>query len=58
MTYEESYRKCETLEELRNEVVSDISIAITIGNTDRIAIIKESAEKVANERFGDSLDVR
>lgn len=51
MTYEESYRKCKTLEELRNEVSNDISTALVIGNTDRIKIIKESAEKIVNEKF-------
>ena len=50
MTYEESYRKCKTLNELRNEVVNDLAIAKMINN-DRIPIIKKAAEKVANEKF-------
>lgn len=50
MTYEESYRKCKTLEELRKEVVSDLAIAKMI-NDDRIPVIKKAAEKVANEKF-------
>lgn len=50
MTYEESYRKCKTLNELRNEVVNDLAIAKMI-NDDRIPIIKKAAEKVANEKF-------
>ena len=50
MTYEESYRKCKTLEELRKEVVSDLTIAKMI-NDDRIPVIKKAAEKVANEKF-------
>ncbi len=50
MTYEESYRKCKTLEELRKEVVSDLAIAKMI-NDDRIPVIKKAAEKVANENF-------
>lgn len=50
MTYEESYRKCKTLNELRNEVVNDLVIAKMI-NDDRIPVIKEAAEKVANEKF-------
>ena len=50
MTYEESYRKCKTLEELRKEVVNDLAIAKMI-NDDRIPIIKKAAEKVANEKF-------
>ena len=50
MTYEESYRKCKTLEELRCEVVNDLTIAKMI-NDDRIPVIKEAAEKVANENF-------
>lgn len=50
MTYEESYRKCKTLNELRNEVVNDLAIAKMI-NDDRISIIKKAAEKVANEKF-------
>lgn len=50
MTYEESYRKCKTLEELRLEVVEDLTIAKMI-NGDRIPVIKKAAEKVANEKF-------
>lgn len=50
MTYEESYRKCKTLEELRKEVVEDLTIAKMINN-DRIPVIKKAAEKVANEKF-------
>lgn len=50
MTYEESYRKCKTLEELRLEVVEDLTIAKMI-NDDRIPVIKKAAEKVANENF-------
>ena len=50
MTYEESYRKCKTLEELKKEVVNDLAIAKMI-NDDRIPIIKKAAEKVANEKF-------
>ena len=50
MTYEESYRKCKTLNELRKEVVNDLAIAKMI-NDDRIPIIKKAAEKVANEKF-------
>lgn len=50
MTYEESYRKCKTLDELRKEVVRDLAIAKMI-NDDRIPVIKKAAEKVANEKF-------
>lgn len=56
MTYEESYRKCKTLDELRKEVVNDLAIAIMI-NGDRIPVIKETAEKVANEKFKKNLEV-
>ena len=54
MTYKESYMKCNTLEELTEEVKKDIHIAkILLGNNpDRIKVIKESAEEVANEKFG------
>lgn len=51
MTYKESYEKCTTLQELEKEVQSDISVAITIGNLDRIKIIKQTAEEVANRKF-------
>lgn len=50
MTYEESYRKCKTLDELRSEVIEDLTIAKMI-NDDRIPVIKKAAEKVANEKF-------
>ena len=50
MTYEESYRQSKTVEELKSEVLNDIATAILI-NTDRIPIILESANKVANEKF-------
>lgn len=56
MTYEESYKKCKTLENLRQEVISDLSIAMMYNSQDRIKIIKESAEKVANEKFKESLE--
>lgn len=50
MTYEESYMKCKTLDELEKEVNSDIAIAYMV-NPDRLQIIKRSAEKVANLKF-------
>ena len=51
MTYKESYEKCKTLQELEKEVQNDISVAITIGNLDRVKIIKQTAEEVANIKF-------
>ena len=51
MTYKESYEKCNTLEELRQEVVSDMATAITLGSLDRLNVIKERAEEVANAKF-------
>lgn len=54
MTYKESYMKCNTLEELRREVESDIKIAYII-NPDRLPIIKEVAEEVANLKFKDEV---
>lgn len=50
MTYEESYMKCETLEELEKEIESDIKIAMFL-NSDRIPFIKKMGEKVANLKF-------
>ena len=52
MTYEESYRKCGTLEELEKKVNEDLKSIMVILNPDRAKVIKESAEKVANEKFG------
>lgn len=45
MTYKESYMKCNTLEELKKEVQSDMATAIMI-NTDRIKVINEAVEEV------------
>lgn len=50
MTYEESYKKTKTLEELRQEVNSDIATALII-NRDRIPMIVKTANKVANEKY-------
>lgn len=54
MTYEESYMKCKTLKELEDEMRNDIAVAYTIGNLDRLKVIKEIGEKVANLKFKES----
>ena len=54
MTYKESYEKCETLEELKRELESDIATAYII-NPDRLEVIKKAAEEVANRKFKDSV---
>ena len=52
MTYREAYMKCETLKELEEEVKHDIFVArAMIGNPDRVKVIIESAEEVANLKF-------
>lgn len=52
MKYKESYMRCETLKELEEEVKHDIFVATTmIGNPDRVKIIVQSAEEVANLKF-------
>ena len=50
MTYKESYEKCKTLQELEDEVQRDIIMAGII-NPDRVKIIKQTAEEVANRKF-------
>ena len=52
MTYKESYQNCESLEDLRQEVVSDIVYAKMV-NPDRIRHIVSACEEVANEKFGE-----
>lgn len=47
MTYEESYMKCKNLDELLEEVNSDVVTAKMYGSYERLAVIKKSAEKVA-----------
>ena len=52
MTYKESYMKCETLKQLEEEVKHDIFVArLVIGNPDRVKVIIQSAEEVANLKF-------
>ena len=51
MTYEESYEKCKTLEDLEEMARADIIIAGIIGNVDRYKVIKKAVEKVANKKF-------
>ena len=46
MTYKESYLKCNSLEEMRKEVVKDLAHA-KLTNPDRIKYITEAA----NEKF-------
>ena len=50
MTYEESYMKCKTKDEILDKLKKDISLA-TIVNPDRIKVIKETFEKVLNLKF-------
>ena len=51
MTYKESYQMCETLEDLRQEVVKDMTYAQMV-NPDRMKNIVDACEEVANEKFG------
>jgi len=52
MTYKESYMKCENLKELEEEVKHDIFVArAVIVNPDRVKVIIQSAEEVANLKF-------
>ena len=55
MTYEESYRKAKSLEELKKEVEDDLKIAAAFG-LDREANILKAANKVANEKFKESFE--
>ena len=50
MTYLEAYMKCDTVAQIKEKVKSDIATALII-NTDRIKIIKESAEEALNTKF-------
>lgn len=50
MTYKEAYMNCETLKELEEMVADDIKTAMWL-NPDRIKVIKEVAEEVANLKF-------
>ena len=51
MTYREAYMKCNSLEELEKAVNHDIFVAQFMGSEDRMKVIKESAEEVANLKF-------
>lgn len=52
MTYREKYLKCETKEQLEKMVEDDVFTAVILGgNPDRIKVIKEEAEDVANIKF-------
>lgn len=50
MTYKESYEKCQTLEELKRRVATDLCIAEFICSRDRIQVIKDAALSVCEER--------
>lgn len=51
MTYREAYMKCNTLSELETMVKKDIDVVKLLGSFDRIQVIKDSAEEVANLKF-------
>lgn len=51
MTYKEAYMKCNSLEELEKAVNHDVFVARFMGSEDRMKVIKESAEEVANLKF-------
>lgn len=51
MTYREAYMKCNTLSELETMVKKDIVAVKLLGSFDRIQVIKDSAEEVANLKF-------
>ena len=51
MTYREDYMNSKTLKELEDKVNSDLIIARMINSEDRIKIIKQTAEEVANMKF-------
>lgn len=52
MTYEESYMEAKTLKELESMITDDIATAMLIGSDDRVKVIVEVGEKVANLKFG------
>ena len=51
MTYREAYMKCNTLSELETMVKKDIVAVKLLGSSDRIKVIKDTAEEVANLKF-------
>jgi hypothetical protein len=54
VTYEDAYRECKTLEEMTQILKTDLLWAELI-NKDRIPVIKEAFDKVANEKFKEAL---
>lgn len=51
MTYREAYMKCNNLSELETMVKKDIVAVKLLGSFDRIKVIKDTAEEVANLKF-------
>jgi hypothetical protein len=52
MTYEEYYMGAKTLKELEGMITDDIATAMLISCDDRVKVIAEAGEKVANLKFG------
>ena len=51
MTYEESYRKFNNIEDAKEQVKKDIRIAWTFGgNPDRLKAIEDALNRVAKEK--------
>ena len=50
MTYKDSYEKCKTVEELKNEVIKDVEVALFIGSLDRVKVIEIAANEVMQSR--------
>ena len=51
MTYKESYLQLNSAEEIMKMANTDMAIAAVL-NSDRIKIIRESAEEAIKEKFG------
>lgn len=51
MSYEESYLLCDSVEKILEEANRDITLAAMIGSTDRVNVIRKTAEAVINEKF-------
>lgn len=57
MTYKEAYMKCNSLAELEKAVNHDVFVAQMLGSKDRMKVIKETAEEVANLKFKEDSEV-
>lgn len=50
MTYKEKYQALDTWEQIKEAMETDITVALAMGSSDRVKVIKEIGEEVCRDK--------